>query len=50
MIWYYNTAGCDLTTENLQWSTVMKNFKIQWKALIQWKIEDTPEVVMITKA
>ena len=52
MIQYYSytTVGCDLTKANLQWSMVMKNYKIQWKALKEQKMEDAPEVPKITKA
>ena len=49
MIQFYNTVQCDVTTANLQWSTVMKNFKIQWNASKEWITEDEPEVPKITK-
>ena len=42
--------GCDLTAANLQWNTVMKNFKIQWKALKERKGDDSPDVPKISKA
>jgi hypothetical protein len=35
---------------NLQWTTTMKNFEIQWKALEDKKNGDEPEVPKITKA
>jgi hypothetical protein len=31
---YYETVGRALTAANLQWNTVMKNFEIQWTALM----------------
>jgi hypothetical protein len=30
---YYDTVGRNTTVANLQWTPVMKNFEIQWKAL-----------------
>ena len=40
----------DLTASNIQWTQVMSNFEIQWKALKERKGEDDPEVPKITKA
>ena len=34
---------------SLQWTTVLKNFEIQWKALKERKDEDPPEIPKITK-
>ena len=42
--------GRDLTAANIQWNQVMSNFEIQWKALIERKDEDDPDVPKITKA
>ena len=50
MIRYYNKVGCDLTAANLQWRKVMKNFKIQWKALKERETVDVPGVPKITRA
>ena len=33
LVKFYATVGHDLTAANLQWSTVMKNFVIQWTVL-----------------
>ena len=46
----YATVGHDFTTANLQWNTIMKNFKIQWKALKERKVDDSPHVPKISKA
>jgi hypothetical protein len=37
LVRYYETVGRRHTAENLQWNTVMKNFEIQWKALMDKK-------------
>lgn len=50
LIRYYNAVGRPLTAANMQWNTVMKHFEIQWKALVDRKDEDEPEVPKITKA
>jgi hypothetical protein len=47
---YYETTGRPLTTVNIQWSTVIKNFTEQWKALKDHKLGDLPEVPKVTKA
>ena len=47
---YYRTVGRDLTAANLQWNTVMKNFKIQWTALKEKRGEDYPDTPKISKA
>ena len=46
----YTTVSHDLTAANLQWSTVMKNFKIQWTVLKERKGDDSPDVPKISKA
>ena len=43
LVRFYTTVGCDLTAANLQWSTIMKNFKIQWMALKERKGDDSPD-------
>ena len=50
LVKYYTTVGCDLTVANLQWSTVMKNFEIQWTALKERKGDDSPDIPKISKA
>ena len=30
---YYDAIGRDISAANMQWTNVMKNFEIQWKAL-----------------
>ena len=49
LVRYYDTVGRDLTTQNMRWNQVGKNFEIQWKALKDRKEEDPPEVLKITK-
>ena len=50
LVRFYDTVGRDLTAANLQWTNVMKNFEIQWKALKDRKKEDIPDVPKISKA
>ena len=50
LVRFYATVGCDLTVANLQWNTVMKNFKIQWKVLKERKVDASPDVPKISKA
>ena len=51
LVRYYNEVGRTLTTANIQWTHVGKNFEIQWKALQDKKKEDeSPDVPKITKA
>ncbi len=47
---YYETVGRALTAANLQWNTVMKNFEIQWTALMDKKSKDEPETPKISKS
>jgi hypothetical protein len=47
---YYDAVQRNTTVANLQWTPVMKNFEIQWKALEDKKSADEPEVPKITKA
>ena len=46
---YCETVGRVITAGNLQWTPVMKNFEVQWKAL-EKKKDDDPETPKITKA
>ena len=50
LVRYYNTVGRALTAANIQWTQVMKNFEIQWKALKARKDEEVPDVPKISKA
>ena len=50
LVRFYATVSRDLTVANLQWSTVMKNFEIQWTALKERKGDDSPDVPKISKA
>ena len=50
LVWYYNTMGRDLTAANMRWNNVLKNFEIQWKALMTKRDGDTPEVPKISKS
>jgi hypothetical protein len=50
LLHYYNTVGRNTTVANLQWTPVMSNFELQWKALEDKKKLDEPEVPKITKA
>ncbi len=46
---YYETTGRALTVGNVAWNNVLKNFGIQWKALVDKKSDDPPDVPKITK-
>ena len=50
LVRYYNTVGRDLTSGNMKWTHVMKNFEAQWKALKARKDSDDPDVPKISKA
>jgi hypothetical protein len=48
---YYELTGRPLTSANILWTTVVKNFAEQWKALKdRKKSEDIPDTPKITKA
>ena len=49
LVRYYDTIGRAISPGNIQWSTVMKNFEIQWKALKDKKDGDEPETPKISK-
>ena len=46
---YYTTVSHDLTVANLQWSTIIKIFEIQWTVLKERKGDDSPDVPKISK-
>jgi hypothetical protein len=50
LVKYYDTTGRDYTAANLQWTNVMKNFEIQWKALKVKQTVESPETPKISKA
>ena len=50
LVHYYATVGHPIMANNMQWMNIMKNFEIQWKALIDHKDDDEPEVPKISKA
>ena len=50
LVCYYNTIGRDLSTGNMLWSNVMKNFEIQSKALKECKEADDPDILKISKS
>ena len=45
----YEIAGCDPTPGNIRWDTVIKNFALQWKALMDRGKEDAPWTPEVTK-
>jgi hypothetical protein len=48
LIKYFTATGRDYTTANLQWTHVMKNFELQWKALKDKQKEDPSETPKIS--
>jgi hypothetical protein len=50
LVRYYETVGRPLTAANIQWTSVMKNFEIQWKALMDKKSKDEPDTPKISKS
>jgi hypothetical protein len=50
LVQYYETTGQALTVANIQWNTVLKNFEIQWKALMDKKAKDEAETPKISKS
>ena len=48
LVRFYARVGRDLTAANLQWNTVMKKFEIQWKALKERKVDESPDVPKIS--
>ena len=47
---YYETTGQGITTSNILWNMVIKNFDAQWKVLKERKTGDKPYVPKTTKA
>ena len=47
---YYGTVNRDLTAANMRWTPVIRNFQEHWKALVDRKDEDDPDVPKISKA
>lgn len=50
LVRYYTTVGRDLTAANTQWTSVIKNFEIQWKALKDRQNDDEPDVPTVSKS
>ena len=50
IVQYCETNGRSITTANILWNTVIKNFEAQWKMLKERKKGDNPDVPNITKA
>jgi hypothetical protein len=50
LVRYYETVGREITTGNIRWDPVIKNFAEQWRALTNRKTADDPEVPKISKA
>ena len=50
IVHYYNAVRHDITTANMQWTQVIKNFEDQWKALKGHKEDDEPDVLKISKS
>ncbi len=50
LIRFYLTVGQPLTAANIQWNSVISNFEIQWKALMDKKSKDEPETPKISKS
>eukprot|EP00957_Ditylum_brightwellii_P012226 923595-Ditylum_brightwellii.AAC.1 len=49
LVQYYTTINRMITPGNIQWETVVKNFKIQWRALKDKKDESEPDTPKIAK-
>ena len=47
---YYEKIENSSTDADTQWTTVMKNFDIQWKYIMDKKIKDDPETPKISKS
>ena len=50
LIRYYEAVGRTVTTSNIMWGTVIKNFAVQWKALEENKKAEKPAAPKISKA
>ena len=49
LVKFYHTVGRTLSSDNMQWTHVMRNFEEQWKALEDRKSEDAPDTPLISK-
>ena len=46
---YYQATSRTTSAANMQWTTVLSNFDIQWKSILDRKDDDTPDVPKITR-
>ncbi len=49
LVRFYVTIGRDLTAANICWNPIIKDFKLQWAALVKREGEEDPEVPKISK-
>lgn len=49
MVRYHNMVGRAISSSNMKWQHVLRNFEIQWKSLKQRKEDDPPEVPKISR-
>eukprot|EP00957_Ditylum_brightwellii_P004677 355575-Ditylum_brightwellii.AAC.1 len=49
LVRYYTTVNRTITLGNIQWDTVVKDFKIQWKTLKDKKEESKPNTSKIAR-
>ena len=49
LVQYYETVRHTINAGNIQWTTVMNNFDIQWEPLMEKKSKDKPETLKISK-
>ena len=45
---FYDMIDCPIDHLNIHWTPVVKNFDIQWKALVDCKKSDEPDIPKIT--
>ena len=50
LVRYYETFRRAITAANIQWTMVINNFEIQWKAIIDQKSKDESETPKISKS
>ena len=50
LVKFYNEIGRDLTSQNIRWNPIIKDFIQQWKALERREKEESVEVPKISKA
>ena len=46
---YYEATSRTTSAANMQWNTVLSNFDVQWKSILDRKKDDTPDVPKITR-